>query len=260
MKYSIIRLSLIASLSGMGLSSNAFASSDPTIDQHTGDIHKPNTNEVNSDFSVDLAWYSKHLGEGRNQLDSGGIAWATGTYQSDNVSFYASLGRSDKEHYIEWNYGLEYGATLAESLEVVAGYQRIEVYGDERWGDNEFFASLAYTKNEKLVPSIGITYSTEASGYFVELGLHSSWEFTSNITFTPYILQGIDYGYATDANDGLNNLELGLELEYDLNEQLMILVHSGYSLAQSDIKDEFKGLASSDLDEGHIGVNLSLSL
>jgi len=260
MKFPIV---LLASLILAGLSFNAHCKARvESSPLHINDNHrkKPvNDSDDQSNFLAELGWDSKYISQGRNQLDSGGIAWGKTSYTIDNLSLFAVLGRADSEHYIEWNFGFEYGFNLSETVEASFGYQRLEFYGDERASDNELFASIAYVETDKLVPSLAYTYSTEAEGYFLEFALHSTWELTDNLLLTPYIIQGIDFGYVTPDYDGLNNLDTGIEIEYTIIDDCMILAHLSYSFAQDDIKREHEN-RTSNLDEFHYGINLSWQL
>ncbi|QYJ86047.1 hypothetical protein K0I73_18140 [Shewanella mesophila] len=216
-------------------------------------------NEVTAtEFMLDLGWDSRYISEGRNNLDKGGIFWATAVYQYENISLYAVSGRADSEHYIEWNLGLEYGITLSDNLAGAVGYQRIEAYADDRCSDNEFFAYLEYTALDWLTPSLGYTYSTEAGGYFVEASLHSNWELSDSITVTPYITQAFDFQYVTEAHDGANHFQFGLEAQYQLNTQLMLSGHLSHTIAQEDIKRENSD-SQSNLNQTYAGVHISWS-
>ena len=63
---------------------------------------------------------------------------------------------------------------------------------------------------------LNYTYATEASGYFVELSLHSHWQVNEQLTLTPYVTQGFDFGYASQTHDGPNHLQFGVEACYSL--------------------------------------------
>ncbi|MCG9697939.1 porin [Shewanella sp. Isolate11] len=205
---------------------------------------------------IDLGWDSKYISEGRNNLDNSGIYWATGAYQYDSLTVYASLGRGDSNNYIEWDLGLEYGFELTENLEAAVGYQRIQGYGDSDCRDNELFASLSYSPFEWLTPSLAYTYSTEAAGYFIEASVHSSWPITAQLTLTPYVTQTFDFQYVTEEHDGANHLQLGLEAEYQLQPQLVVSGHVSQTFAQQDIEQE-AGYNNRDLDQTYFGFHLT---
>ncbi len=186
----------------------------------------------------DLGWDSKYLTQGRDNLPESGIYWMDTAVEYQGFTTYVLLGRADNQTYTEWNLGLEYALNLSEHLAANLGYQRIQVYGDDHCQDNELFAEIAYTKAPWLVPSIAYVYSTEAKGAFVELSLHSYWDLTDQFTLSPYITQGLDFGYSTQEHDGRNHLQWGLEANYTLNDNMSLSGHISHSLAQTDIEQE----------------------
>jgi hypothetical protein len=208
----------------------------------------------------DLGWDSSYISEGRNNLDQGGIYWATAAVQRNNFNLYATVGRGDSQHYTEWNVGVEYAFNLTDNLGGSVGYQRLEFYGDERAHDNELFGILEYAAVDWLVPSVSYTYSTEAAGYFVEVSIHSNWELTPNFSVSPYITQGFDFQYVSEEHDGANHFQLGIEAEYQLPNQWVLSGHVSHSIAQEDIKLEARNNnTTASLDETYAGIHLSWS-
>lgn len=226
-------------------------------DLHLNNIitFEPSSNNV----IIDLAWDNQYISQGRNNLDEGGIYWATAAWQQHDITLYGTVGRADSMTYIEWNLGLEYALPLGDRFDGSLGYQRIQVYGDEECTDNELFASLSYTNIGWLTPSIAYTYSTEAAGYFVEANLHSEWALSPQLTITPYVTQGFDFQYATEAHNGRNHLQLGVEIQYQFSPQLTLSGHISHTLAQQDIKREV-GPNNGDLDHTFAGLHLNRSL
>ncbi|WP_394390781.1 hypothetical protein [Shewanella woodyi] len=226
-------------------------------DSHSTNKFTPNQDNE-TQYLIDLGWDSDYISEGRNNLDKGGIFWSSAAVQHGNLNVYATMGRADSQHYTEWNLGLEYSIALTENLETTLGYQRIESYGDERCSDNELFGSLTYSGVEWLTPSINYTYATEASGYFVEASLHSSWELLDGFTFTPYVTQAFDFQYATEDHNGPNHFQFGVEAEYQLAQNVIISGHISHTIAQEDIKLEAKmDEVESSLDQTFAGVHLT---
>ncbi len=210
--------------------------------------------------TLDLGWDSKYVSQGRNNLQNGGIYWLNAAVQHGNLTTYALVGRGDSQAYTEWNIGLEYGFNLAENLEANLGYQRIEGYSNSRCQDNELFAELAYSATAWLVPSVSYVYSTEAAGYFVEVSLHSYWNITYQFSLTPYITQGFDFKYRTEEHDGSNNLQFGLEANYQLTPSMNISGHISHSIAQSDIEQEASANGDmSSQDQTYAGIHFAIT-
>lgn len=242
---------------GTPLLATEMASSGSVDDLHINNIitHEPPPHNA----IIDLAWDSQYISQGRNNLNEGGIYWATAAWQRQDVTLYSTVGRADSMAYIEWNLGLEYALPLGDRFDGSLGYQRIQVYGDEECADNELFASLSYTHIGWLTPSIAYTYSTAAAGYFVEASLHSEWALSPQLTITPYVTQGFDVQYVTEAHNGRNHLQLGVEIQYQLSPQLTLSSHISHTLAQQDIKHQV-GPHSGNLDHTFAGLHLNWSL
>lgn len=207
-------------------------------------------------YLIDLGWDDSYISEGRNNLAKGGMTSSSVAIQHKNLDVYARFGRADNQHYHEWNLGFQYTLAITDNLKTTLGYQRLEIYDDKHSNDNELFGSLSYAGIEWLTPSVNYTYSTEASGYFVEASLHSSWELIDSLILTPYITQAFDFQYATEKHDGRNHFQLGIEAEYMLTQNLILSGHISHTLAQKDIKleanmDEIK----SSLDQTFTGVH-----
>lgn len=223
-------------------------------DQHTiRNMEKAFDGEY--EFLLDIGFDSKYVSEGRNNLDNGGIVWTTASMQKDGLNVYATMGRGTDQHYIEWNFGLEYGFDLSKDIEASLGYQRLEFYGDERGHDNELFSTLAYTGVDWLTPSVSYTYATEAKGYFVEVSLHSHWDINDDFSISPYITQAFDFQYATEEHDGANHIQFGIEAEYVLTDILALSGHISHSIAQEDIEQE--NAKTSGLDETFVGGHIT---
>ncbi|WP_394202707.1 hypothetical protein [Shewanella waksmanii] len=224
------------------------------------DVHSKPTIELDQQQDVqillDLGWDSKYISEGRNNLENGGIYWGMAAIEYDNINLYTKVGRGDTDAYTEWNFGLEYGLAISNNLEATIGYQRVEIYADERESDNELFADITYTKFNWLIPSLAYTYSTEAGGYFIEASLHSNWQLTDTLVITPYVTQAFDFQYATEDHNGPNHFQFGIEAQWQLNDTLAISGHISHTIAQQDIKQE---LATDNLDETFAGIHFSFN-
>ncbi|MGI2171067.1 hypothetical protein ACROAE_12915 [Shewanella sp. MF05960] len=210
-------------------------------------------------FGLDVGWENHYITEGRDNLDKGGIAWAVASVEHNDMVVFAVIGRADQVHYTEWNAGLEYSVSLHDDIDATIGYQRLEFYGDDRASDNEFFSSITYSGIDWLVPAVNYTYATEASGYFVTLSVHSPWEINPQLTLTPYVLQGFDFGYSSEDHDGANHVQFGLEAEHQFSDNLAIVAHISHSIALEDIKQQARvdGQQGS-LNETYAGISVSL--
>lgn len=214
--------------------------------------------ETQTNIGLHWGWENHYVTEGRNNLEKGGIAWAAASVERNNMVFFAVVGRADQVHYTEWNAGLEYTLALRDDIEATLGYQRLEFYGAERASDNEFFSSMTYRGIDWFVPAVNYTYATEASGYFVTFSAHSPWEINSQLTLSPYVQQGFDFGYSSDTHNGANHVQFGLETQYQYCDNLGILAHISHSIALDDIKQQAAvNNQQGSLNETYAGVSLA---
>ncbi|QBF82844.1 hypothetical protein EXU30_09170 [Shewanella maritima] len=209
--------------------------------------------------SIDLGYESKYISEGRNNLEDGGISWGMFSAQDGKLTTYALVGRAAQQHYIEWQLGFEYAIELGADIEASVGYQRVEVYGDERESDNELFASATYTGSKWIEPSVEYTYSTENAGYFVEVSLQHHWQATEQLTISPYAIQGFDFQYATEHYNGPNHFQFGAELAYAISDSITINGHISRTIAQEDIKREYADDSDIKLNETFAGFSINMT-
>ncbi|MBY5994155.1 hypothetical protein [Ferrimonas balearica] len=176
------------------------------------------------EWEFDLGYDSKYISEGRDNLDQGGIYWAGGAAALDNgLTFSAAYGyAADSDvDYDELNLGIEYGFELAD-FGFYVGYTRLEFFEDDE-SDNEISAGVAYGGLSWFEPFVDYVYSTEAEGSFVEIGIQREFGLTERLALTPYVIAGLDYGYANPDHDGQNHMAVGAELAYQFSENLGIV-------------------------------------
>jgi len=192
-------------------------------------------------YWLDLGWDSQYVSEGRDNIGVGGAWWGGAAVSFDALTAYATLVRADREFFSEWNLGLEYELSLGEDWRGSLGYQRVEIVADENFSDNEWFASLSWWVNPKLVPVVAYTYSGASGGYFVELSLYSHWQLTENLELTPFVTQGLDYQYMTEIHSGRNNLQWGIKAVWALNDGWSTTLQLAHSEAQGDVDLQGEG-------------------
>lgn len=190
-----------------------------------------------SDTTIYVDGESKYISEGRNNLPSGGIVWSGIDYQNGSLLLFERQGVATNEDYIEFNGGIGYQLQL-DDWQLIGTYTRLEFFGDERCHDNELAASIEYQAIEWLTPTLVYTHATEANGGFLEFTLTGHWPLSDMVELSPYVTQGWDFGFATAAYNGRNNLQFGVISELQLSPQLAMALHLSRSIAQQDIKHE----------------------
>lgn len=133
------------------------------------------------------------------------------------------FAKGDQEAYQAFNVTVERGLR-AVSVHASLGCTRVE-FPEAGESDNEFFGGVALHGRPWITPVLDYTYSTEAEAGFLELSLQSEMAvFEDRLVIEPYVLEGFDFGYASEANDGSSHLQIGFDLRWRLPEQL----HGGH--------------------------------
>lgn len=122
------------------------------------------------EVSVEAAWDSRYVSEGRDNLDKKGLAGTTVEAAFRGISlgvWYAACPDSDSE-YREFNASATYGVEW-KSFEAYLSYTHLRFLADDE-DDNELGAGIAYTAlPANLALGLDGYYSFESEGSFFEL-------------------------------------------------------------------------------------------
>ena len=179
-------------------------------------------------ISYSNSYDSKYVSEGRCNLASGGLA----SFNTD-ISF----------HWLDINmwYGtgfdtgyreLQFSAGLSLDLSDIGmsfGLTDLSFLHDYS-KDQEFYGELSYNKFDWVTPTIVNVYSFEAEGSFLELILEFNIPVKNErLGLTPFLLEGFDLGFVEETVC-LNNFQMGVELSYQLINNLSINAYVASSL------------------------------
>ena len=188
-------------------------------------------------YNVGTYWNSKYISEGRDNLSDGGVFSVDGSAEVYGFTVGAWYAVADTISYDEFNMFLEYGFELGP-LALSAGYTRLEFLKDEEF-DNELSCGTALNCIPYIIPAIDYVYSTEADGSFVELSVSAPVKFLEGrFVLTPYVLEGIDIGYASEDYDGYNNTQVGLAADYAITDNICIVGSVNHSWANQDVRQD----------------------
>lgn len=164
---------------------------------------------------VGLAFDSKYVSEGRNNLPEGGITWLWvnhGLNDNFSVALVYGLATKSSVNYDELNVSFEY-ANLAGNLAYSLSYTRLEFFEDN-FNDNEFAINFSWNGWHYFTPRSTLVYSTEANGAFLELGLEKEYNLSDVLSIVPFVTIDFDFGYANDRYKGHNHSSIGAEFVY----------------------------------------------
>lgn len=203
-------------------------------------------------FTLTSAWQNKYVLEGRDALGDGGLATVEGSAELNGFTAALWYGVGTGESYQELNASLEYGLSLG-AVDAYLGYTRLEFLKyDEK--DHEITFGLAVNNIPWVTPALDYVYSTELDGAFVGLSLGSEFGFYGDrLILQPYILQGLDFGYASSEHDGKNNIQVGIELSLALSQRTQLIGSIAHSWAQKDVENDGLG----DISWASIGLSSS---
>lgn len=206
--------------------------------------------EIRPEYNVTVLHDSKYISEGRNNLEDGGLNSIEFTSGWENMSAGLWYANATDASYNELNMFIEYAVNI-RNLDVYAAFTRLEFPNDDEH-DNEISAGFTTTIYDSSEFAIDYVYSTEAEGGFLDLTF--AFELPVRIeqlSLNAYVTQSFDYGYASENFDGENNLQLGMEGSWKLNDTLSLVGLIAHSWAQKDVKRDNIG------DEGWISIGLS---
>lgn len=191
-------------------------------------------------LNITAMWESKYVSEGRDNLNSGGIFSFEATSGYKNLTGGAYFATADRESYEELNLFVEYGFEL-KSVEGYFGYTRLEFINDDEY-DNEISLGIAVNSISYMIPALDYTYSDKATGGFLEFSLRSEIKFMEGqLILEPYILEGFDFGYASEAYDGPNNFQVGMDFTLTFINSVNMVGSAAHSWAQEDVENDGLG-------------------
>jgi hypothetical protein len=186
-------------------------------------------------LSINPEWANKYVSEGRNNLDSGGLFSIDLSTSWKQFTFGGWFANGDTESYQEVEIYLEY-AYAFYSVESYLKFSHFEFPKDND-KDNELAVGFELAQWESITPAVDYTWSSEATGGFLELTLSSVIEYEAyGIDYIPYITQAFDFGYATTDYNGPNNLQIGLQAIMPLSTNTYLTFNVNHSWGQGDVK------------------------
>lgn len=106
-----------------------------------------------------------------------------------------------------------------------------------------------------LETTLDYTYSNEAQGGFLTAAVSASATvLDGHLQVSSVLLQGFDYGYATEAYDGANHREARLEAQVRLGGRWRLVGSLAHSWALADVERSGGG----DLTWGTLGLATEL--
>ncbi len=177
--------------------------------------------DVQSDGAVPnivaaLEWDSRHVSEGRDNLDGDSLAGIAVEADVGNLTLGLWYADSPGQRYREANAYIHYGLVWRD-LEGYVAYNHLRFLADDEH-DNEISTGIAYT-HLPLNSTIGLdaTWSFDAEGAFGEVSLGSEFQLFEWLTLRPSATLGFNAGFIADGHDGANHGGVRLEAAVPIN-------------------------------------------
>jgi hypothetical protein len=196
-------------------------------------------------------WESHYVDSGRDDIEDSGIfsAEIVSSYEAWSVGTW--LGIADRVHYQELNVFAAYGVQLA-AVDLEFAYTHLE-FDPDSGNDDELSIAAETELIGGWVIAGECVYSFEAVGSFLEVGFAYPLVYDDErLYLRPSLHAGFDYGYRSEAYDGLNHIQISIDFEYALTERYTLIAYVAHSYAQDDIEQEGLG----DVSWGGIGLKV----
>jgi len=192
------------------------------------------------EIGASLAWTSRYMSEGLDNLDGKSIFSTTLEASLENFLFELWYGFSPNVSYDELELGLYYCLEW-DDFEFYAGAAHLRYFRD-REHENELVVGGEYSGvPANLALGAEVCYNLEQWGYFAEVHLSGSYEVTDFITLTPMALMGMNQGYTPDGHHGPNHFALSLEARTPLTKSLELSVSASYQWAIDRYARRYEG-------------------
>lgn len=143
---------------------------------------------------------------------------------------------------METNASIGYEFTFDTGVDWFIGYNRFDqnVRGE---GDdaNEILNSLSLVINPDWSFIADHTYRLNDNAQYLQLTAKGSFELTKIWELNPYITQELDFGYAKENFNGLNNVRFGAILSRTFGDKWDVSAEVHRSIAQEGVKRDGKG-------------------
>ena len=201
-------------------------------------------------------WESRYVSEGRDNLAGDGLSSVFSDISLGNFTFAPWLAYGYDSEYTELNLNFIYGLKLTDQLDIYGGYTHLQsrLEGGHTT-DNEMFADLVYMPTTLFDVLVNYYHSFEASGFFWEFALKREQMLNDQTVLTLRSILGVNEGYVPNGHNGLNHVQLRLNLAFYPVPCIEIMPYMAYNFAIDSEPEHFTGdITLRDFFWGGIGV------
>lgn len=203
-------------------------------------LPEPVPGQESAGLSASAGWTSRYVSEGRNNLADGGMVEFQGEATHGRAALIVWYAHADTDDYNELNVSVGYGLE-AGPVAVGLSATRLEFFKADE-SDNEFAVSLEGSLPRGVQLFGEGVYSTEARGAFLVFGARRPFALLDgHVDVAPYVLEGLDFDYASPLHNGPNHFEAGVEASAPLAGTVTLNLLVLHSWAQKDVSREGLG-------------------
>ena len=181
-----------------------------------------------------LLWESRYVSEGRDNLAGDSLTSVFSDISLGNFTFAPWLAHSYsyESDYTEVNLNFIYGLKLTDQFEIYGGYTHLQTHlEDENTKDNEIFADLIYAPTTMFDVLVNCYHSFDARGAFWKFALRREQMLNDKTVLTLHSILGVNGGYVPNGHNGLNHLQLRLNLAFYPVSRIEIVPYMAYNFA-----------------------------
>lgn len=200
-------------------------------------------------LDLESRWHSRYVSEGRDNLGGDDLLSVAGGLSLGEWRAGGWFGAALDQDYQELSLFVERGVDVGP-VRLYGRYARLDFPAQER-DDNELSAGATASAADAVQATVDYTYSNEADGGFVRVSLGASaMLFDGALELSTDLLQGFDYGYASEAHDGANHRQAGIDAQLRLSRRWRLVGSLNRSWALADVERSGGG----DLTWGTVGL------
>ena len=205
---------------------------------------------------VHLRWESRYVSEGRDNLAGNGLTSVFSDISLGNFTFAPWMAYGYDSEYTELNLNFIYGHKLTDQLDIYGGYTHLQDrLEDEHTKDNEIFADLVYMPTAPFDVLVNYYYSFDARGSFWEFALKREEILNEQTVLTLSSIVGFNEGYVPNGHNGLNHVQLRLNLALYPVPCIEIMPYVAYNFAIDSEPERFADdITLHDFMWGGIGI------
>jgi len=189
---------------------------------------------------IHFLWESRYVTEGRDNLAGDGLTSVFSDISLGNFTFAPWLAYGYESEYTEYNLNFVYGLKLMDQLEIYAGCHHLQTrLAGENDRDNEVSVDLVYMPTTLFDILTNGYYSFDARGSFWEFTLKREQMLNDQTVLTLRSVLGANEGYVPNGHDGLNHVQLRLNLAYYPASRIEIVPYVAYNFAIDSEPERF---------------------